>query len=364
MKQITLILALTAILVVSGCKDQSAGVTDSNKGTISLFFGKAPASIAQIVARLTRPGFDDRVLTLTIADTGKSASGSINDVAVGTWHLKVDAVDDSGHVKYTGEADVDVLPGQLTQVSLELSATTGSVEIVVTWGGSCTPAPTGLVSWWSADGNADDRVGSNDGDLIDSISFSRGKVGKAFNLNGTDQYVRIHGSPSLNPTGSFSIDAWIYPTSDVRYGNIIGRWGDSYEWLNQRSWWFGIGRGMSLQFSLSDTMHQNDSTFHQFGTRGGVVLLNQWNHVAAVFDKVNHLRQLYVDGVKVGEKVDSAFNVAGSYADVAIGASLYSPFGSTFYFPGRIDEIDFFDKALTENEVKLIFAAGSVGKCR
>jgi len=127
-------------------------------------------------------------------------------------------------VVLTRETDLDVLPGQTTQVSLELLSTTGGIDIVVTWGAICTPAPSGLVSWWTGDGNANDRIGGNDGSTVNGAGFASGKVGRAFNFNGVDQFVRIPGSPSLNPPGSLTIEAWIYPTNDTT-ANIFAEWG-------------------------------------------------------------------------------------------------------------------------------------------
>lgn len=42
----------------------------------------------------------------------------------------------------------------------------------------CVPAPSGLIGWWSAEGNADDNIGGNNGTLVDGVSFPNGKVGQ------------------------------------------------------------------------------------------------------------------------------------------------------------------------------------------
>src|SRR6185436_3689762 len=49
---------------------------------------------------------------------------------------------------------------------------------------SCSPAPSGLVSWWSAEGNACDTFGSNPGTAIGSVHSAAGKVGQAFSFYG------------------------------------------------------------------------------------------------------------------------------------------------------------------------------------
>src|SRR5712692_3427355 len=53
----------------------------------------------------------------------------------------------------------------------------------------CVEPPAGLVSWWPADGNADDIAGGNDATLMGGATFAPGKVGQAFFLDGIDAFV-------------------------------------------------------------------------------------------------------------------------------------------------------------------------------
>ena len=60
---------------------------------------------------------------------------------------------------------------------------------------TCTAPPVDLVSWWPGDGNADDIIGNNHGTLVNGATFAAGKVGKAFSLDGDNDYV---ATPLLN----------------------------------------------------------------------------------------------------------------------------------------------------------------------
>src|SRR5260370_27126408 len=90
---------------------------------------------------------------------------------------------------------------------------------------NCDPPPSGLVSWWPGETNAADITGTNNGVLQGGVGFVLGKVGQAFSFNGTSQYVRIADSPSLNPAGSFSLEAWIYTVETGVGQTVIGKWG-------------------------------------------------------------------------------------------------------------------------------------------
>src|SRR6188474_1429513 len=43
----------------------------------------------------------------------------------------------------------------------------------------CIDAPPGLVAWWPLDGNTVDRVGANDGTLVNGPTFTAGLVNQA-----------------------------------------------------------------------------------------------------------------------------------------------------------------------------------------
>ncbi len=74
---------------------------------------------------------------------------------------------------------------------------------------SCVPPPSGLITWWPGDGNANDIVAGNNGILQNGAGFAGGRVAQAFAFDGLDDHVRVPHTPLLNPPGSFTIDAWI-----------------------------------------------------------------------------------------------------------------------------------------------------------
>jgi hypothetical protein len=51
------------------------------------------------------------------------------------------------------------------------------------------PMPQGALSWWRAACNATDSIWTNHGTLLGSATYGAGKVGNAFDLNGTNSYV-------------------------------------------------------------------------------------------------------------------------------------------------------------------------------
>ncbi|TLY30039.1 MAG: LamG domain-containing protein [Ignavibacteria bacterium] len=345
MKLILYSVALVLIMICSACRQETEILTSRGDRT-----GKVSLSLAA-------------ALHLTIADSGRTASGSFTDVPVGTWHLAVDALNDTGAAQYSGKTDLDVLPGQTIRANLELLSTSGGIDIVVTWGAVCVPVPSGLVSWWRGERNAADAAGVNNGTLVGGVAFATGKVGDAFNFDGYRTYVRVPNSSTLNAPGSFTLESWIYPTRDT-LAMIAAKWGFAYGWENQRSYSLNLWPGRNLNFGIADDTTQLDSAFQDFRTEGGVLTLNAWNHVAAVYDKDAGTRRLYSNGVKVAERVHAPIQITQGIADLSIGAYLYAPSSTWNYFPGRIDEVSFYHRALSGDEIASIYNAGSAGKCR
>ena len=55
----------------------------------------------------------------------------------------------------------------------------------------CAVAPSGLVAWWPAEGNANDAISTNRGTLLGGTAYAPGEVGGAFAFNTPSNAVRI-----------------------------------------------------------------------------------------------------------------------------------------------------------------------------
>src|SRR5437879_6286143 len=63
---------------------------------------------------------------------------------------------------------------------------------------NCFPAPSGMVGWWPAEGNANDIASTNNGTLQGgALANAAGEVGSAFSFDGNSAFVQIPDSPAL-----------------------------------------------------------------------------------------------------------------------------------------------------------------------
>ena len=141
MKKSFRLLFLIAPVFFIGCQDggQLASPEETSNGAMLLAIDvqQAPASVASVEATLTRSGFEPIFSQMSLVGSS-TAELTLNNLPVGVWHLEVDAKDQDGVVRYTGETDVTILEGEVTDVTLVLypvSGGTGGIHILVDWEG-------------------------------------------------------------------------------------------------------------------------------------------------------------------------------------------------------------------------------------
>jgi hypothetical protein len=210
--------------------------------------------------------------------------------------------------------------------------------VMATVATTCVTPPSGMVSWWPGEGNANDFIGGNDGILTGTVGYAAGEVGQAFNLNGG--YVQVADAPSLDITGQITIDAWIKPS--VLGGRVVDKItaGGTDGYLLDTF-------GGVIRFIIGNTWLNGSSTLPT-GT---------WSHIAGVYDGTQ--MTVYLNGVLDGSLATS-ISIPTNSLPLRIGAA--SDGGSSF--TGLIDEVEVFNRALTGSEIADIYNAGSAGKCK
>lgn len=229
---------------------------------------------------------------------------------------------------------------------------------------SCTPPPSGMVAWWPGDGAATDLIGANDGTLVGDAAFATGKVGDAFSLDGfVDSVDILDTDDSLDTGTSFTIDAW-FKTDDV---DKVDPGSTSQKTQSI------VMYGFSNSFGKNNVLLIRDG-FLEFEVRNGggpedlvgttVLTSNTWYHGAYTYDGDTTTGTLYLNGQV--EDTDNTTNInLDANSRVLIG-KYQSPsgFNINFDFDGMIDEVEIFDRALSQTEIQDIYNAGSAGKCK
>jgi len=204
-----------------------------------------------------------------------------------------------------------------------------------------------IVSHWKLDEDsgvtADDSTGDNDGTLMGGAVWVGGEIDGALELDGIDGHVEMVDYKGVVGTQSRTVSAWIKTTTNT--GSIIS-WGAP---STGGKWLFRV----QANDGYIGTIRVSAEGGYIVGST--YVCDGRWHHVAAVLEDdgtadVDEIK-LYVDGVEelVSAVLPCEINTA-SDENVRIGC--YTA-GYT-YFTGLIDDVQIYDRALTNNEIRKI----------
>lgn len=170
-----------------------------------------------------------------------------------------------------------------------------------------------------------------------------------------NDYVDLGTSTVFDPQDSFSITLWAYITDwteEWGHAMISNRGEDDLGWQLRR--------------------HNTDSIC--FTTRGvdnddmpsntAPPPLNEWIHIAAVYNKANSTKHLYLNGVEdVVYDTTPGTTIAPATHNVLIGARANTDNDNRdegSYFRGMLDDIRLYNVALSQAEIESIMVGGEV----
>jgi hypothetical protein len=201
--------------------------------------------------------------------------------------------------------------------------------------------PPGLVAMWSGEGNANDSMGGNNGELTGDATFEKGKVGQAFSFDGTrDTSVNV-GNPAQLQLQDFTIAAWIKRDNTQSVSADF-----------PRAVIFGYGQdGYALYLNSGGV-----ALLSKYNVRGGetksraAIKDTNWHHLAVT--KSGTTVVFYVDGVAY-PALNANYDVKFDFStEAAIGASGQY---SVLNFWGLMDEVGIYKRALSAPEIKAVY---------
>ncbi len=278
-------------------------------------------------------------------------SATANELAV-AWQASTDDTGVSGYRLTRNGTTVGVAPGTtFTFTGLGCNATyTLGVEALDAAGNvsprttlsaqtsACPPGPSEhLVAAYGFDEatgvTAADESGNNHPATLAGAGWAGGRFGSSLLLNGSGGRADVPALGTFYKSG-FTFEAWVKPTSAPSDAAILGTWvngddGGPMIWVDH----------VAGRFYL--TLNKG---FGNYLDSGRTPVVGQWQHVAATFDGL--VARFYVDGVETASR--TFIGTAGNSNTWRIGSYGSSPAG---FFPGSIDEVRIYDRALGAAEV-------------
>jgi len=155
-----------------------------------------------------------------------------------------------------------------------------------------------------------------------TVSSSVKKYGTGSMLFGSNKHLEISGDNQPKGNEDFTIEAWVYVTSQTNY---------NYIYSASHPIQFFINSSASLQLYLNDN---DDSSTYIASLNGGTVPTNQWAHVAAT--RNGNTVNIWINGSSVDSDTISV-------PDGVQKATTYTPRvgawgGGSYFFNGYIDD--------------------------
>lgn len=210
-----------------------------------------------------------------------------------------------------------------------------------------------IVSRWSAEGNANDSVGVNNGVLQGGVTYTAGKVGQGFSFDGNSS-VEVANSPTLE-TSAITTAAWVRSfNSPGAYRYILAK---GLQNCDASSYGLYTGQNGGLSFYVYD-----GNTYVLSPELNPEFWDGNWHHVAGTYDGENI--RLYVDGAEVGTGTPAtiAINYGLSIDQkfyIGAQSELQNACGSSTNFVGDIDEVKVWSRALSGSEIQADFAGNN-----
>ena len=171
---------------------------------------------------------------------------------------------------------------------------------------------------------------------------SSGKIGGAYNFDGSDDYINISSSSSLNPTKEITMEAWVKFDDSVSSQVIIRKWTSGQQDLQLIYNGAGTFRGYIYPGTLTDAV---------CGVNAG-----EWYYV--VVSANTTMTKVYVNGILNATTSRSA-DIGTGNGELWIGRN---PEFSNLPFDGIIDEVRIYNITLTPEQIYANYLAGNASR--
>jgi subtilisin-like proprotein convertase family protein len=156
----------------------------------------------------------------------------------------------------------------------------------------------------------------------------------SFNGNASS-YISVPNNPDIDLTGSFTLEAWINPSSVSGSKGIVSK---------------GVSLGTSLKYGLRISAGRillaTNGSPRLFSKSSTAIPLNVWTHVAGVFDQSTNTFSIYINGVLDTTSIVASASPQTNSDSMYVGIS-----GASSGFNGKLDEVRIWNRALSSAEV-------------
>lgn len=282
---------------------------------------------------MTHDGAKDVIYFNGVKVNEKTATGAL-DPTTKPLGIGFDPIDNTNY--FDGGLD-DIQISNVALSALEVAA-------LYTAQSTFPGVPTDLVAEYKLNGNAQDASQfKNDGFYgATSVTDRHGWANNASELDGTNlSGISANNSVALNSDFA-TISFWIKPNEFPGSGEVF--------LVSNGGWQERLKISLPSHGKPVFTTHSGGVCCSDMDS-GTPLTLGTWTHVAVTHDGTKDI--IYFNGVKVNEK-----SVSGALDKTKFPLGLgYDPIDNAAFFNGALDEVQFYNRALSDTEIAALYAA-------
>ncbi|MFT3907938.1 MAG: LamG domain-containing protein [Ferruginibacter sp.] len=208
----------------------------------------------------------------------------------------------------------------------------------------------GLMAYYPFNGNAKDMSGNNNDPAFNNAVLTTdhlGHPGSAYHFNGSNNYMKVPNSPSLNMKNQMSIAAWVRPTgwyTGPCYNNMLLMKGDEDYYPGNYSLRFS---DVYTGCTSPTTTEERFNSFDAAASGSPILQLNKWYSVVCTYD--GKMIRTYVNCI-ARDSVLTRISSFKNFHDLYIGRMNNDQY--PFWLNGDLDEVRIYNRVLNEDEVK------------
>lgn len=163
--------------------------------------------------------------------------------------------------------------------------------------------------------------------------------GSALDFDGANDMINTNFI--MPTTSTFSIETWVYPRS-TNYDRFVSNYSSAVNGSIILDSYNATNNGRGTRFNVYGT----SNVLHSVGAANALTL-NAWNHVAATFN--NGVMVIYVNGFEVVTGTAPFTSIPQIASSFVFGED--KVVGTAEYFNGKMDEVRFWNKSLSQSEI-------------
>ena len=230
---------------------------------------------------------------------------------------------------------------------------------VISFGQVPNYVPTnGLVGYWPFNGNANDESGNGNDGIVNGPVLTDDRFGNPnsayeFTVNGSagwgsDQQSIVVSNPTIPSDNSFTMSSWVYLNSkpspyDDRPHTIMGRYDVGGPPVFRNTIAYTGEVSTLLTEGTTETSHISTAN----------IGYANWNHIAITYD--GQTLSQFINGILINS-LNIGVIINSSTSDLTFG-KLHVSNGYWYFFSGKMDELGYWNRALSESEIQQLYAS-------